>query len=216
MAVPSFVWGEYDAESFTNSLNAAYTEIVKWKPNIFPVPLGNVGKKFVQELSRLFRAYAEGSALESVALRATTVMSILLLQKPARNSKPKDNSSCLERRLQLWQVGDVNTLVLEGRCLQKRLAKNLSRNRREQDLMRSFSNLMFKGKVKAALDLLTRKGKGGVLHIRDRINKEDPSSPTVLDILKSKHPPLQPANIEALIQDPSTPPSEIHLLSMTI
>ena len=68
---------------------------------------------------------------------------------------------------------------------------------------------MFKGKVRAALDLLSQKGKGGVLHIRDQINKEDPSSPTVLNILKSKHPPSQPATIDALIQNP-LPPSEIH------
>ena len=105
MATPSFVWGENDAESFINCLNAAYAEVVKWKLSIFPVPLGNTGERFIQELSRLFQAYAEGSALESVTLRATTVVSILLLQKPARNSKPKDNSSCLECRLRIWQVG---------------------------------------------------------------------------------------------------------------
>ena len=61
MAAPSFVWAKKDAESFTNSLNAAYIKVVKWKPNIFSFPLGNTGKNFVQELSRLLRAYAERS-----------------------------------------------------------------------------------------------------------------------------------------------------------
>ncbi len=104
MADPTFVWGPCDAETFTHSLTAAYTEVVHWKRNLFRVPYGNSGKKFVQELSRLFRAYADQSALESVALQAITVMSILLLQRPARNCKAKDLASCLERRLNQGRI----------------------------------------------------------------------------------------------------------------
>ena len=85
-----------------------------------------LGKKFVLEFSRFFRAYAEGSALESVALRAITVMSILLLQKPARNSKSKDHSACLERRLLIWQAEDINNLVLEGKMPPEVPPKNLT------------------------------------------------------------------------------------------
>ena len=39
--------------------------------NLFKVPLGNVGKSFVAELSRLYNAFASGSALESIVLMAT-------------------------------------------------------------------------------------------------------------------------------------------------
>ncbi len=99
MANPSFVWGEHDAETFMHSVTAAYAEVVHWRKNTFPVPYGNAGKKFVSELSTLYRAYAEGSALESIALKAVTVMSMLLLQKPSCNSKRRDHSACLERRL---------------------------------------------------------------------------------------------------------------------
>ena len=38
--------------------------------NLFKVPLGNVGKSLVAELSRLYNAFASGSALESIALMA--------------------------------------------------------------------------------------------------------------------------------------------------
>ena len=38
--------------------------------NLFKVPLGNVGKSFVGELSRLYNAFASGSALESIVLMA--------------------------------------------------------------------------------------------------------------------------------------------------
>ena len=89
------------------SVTAAYSEVVHWKNNIFSVPYGNAGKKIVTELSKLYRAFAERTALESIALKATTVMSVLLLQKPSHKSKPKDHSACLERRLRSWTEGDV-------------------------------------------------------------------------------------------------------------
>ena len=95
MSTPIFTWGELDSTSFTNSAN---DEAVHWKMNLFRVPYGKAGKSFVSELARLFKSFAEGSALESVALKACTLMPILL-QKPARKSKPKDHILCLERRL---------------------------------------------------------------------------------------------------------------------
>ena len=64
---------------------------------VFSVPYGNAGKSFVSELSRArararARAsleFAHGSALETVALKAVSVVSILILQKPFRASKPR-------------------------------------------------------------------------------------------------------------------------------
>ena len=47
---------------------------------------------------------------------------------------------------------------------------------------------MYQGKTHAALQLLTDKGKGGVLHLHDIINNEGPNPTTVKDVLKSKHP----------------------------
>ena len=87
------------SESFIDSLHATYTEVVHWRPNYFRLPNGNAGKSFVSELARLFKAFATGSALESIALKAATVLPILLLQKPSRNSKVKVHISCLERRI---------------------------------------------------------------------------------------------------------------------
>ena len=151
MANPSFVCGMLDAETFMHSVTAAYAEVVHWRRNTFSVPYGSAGKKFVSELSKLYRAYAEGSALEPIALKATTVMSLLLLQKPSRNSKSRDHSACLERRLRAWTEGDINNLILEGRTLQNRLPKISSSTNDEKNLVRAFSNLMFKGKTSAAL-----------------------------------------------------------------
>ena len=106
-AKPSFTWGSFDSATFINSLNATYDEVVHWKPNFFKVPYGNTGKSFVSKLSRLYRAFATGSAMESIAMKAAIVLPILLLQKPFRNSKANKHSACLERRLKTWQNGDL-------------------------------------------------------------------------------------------------------------
>ena len=57
------------------------------------IPNGKVGEKFLKELSHLFRSYAEGSSLESVALTAAFLFPILVLQKPSPKLKSKEADS---------------------------------------------------------------------------------------------------------------------------
>ena len=112
MVDPRFVWGGIDADSLMHSITAAYAEVVNWRRNIFAIPLGNAGKGFVNELACLFKAYAERTALEAIALTATMVIPSLLLQKPHRSSKTRDHIAYLGR-LQLWKAGNINSLILE-------------------------------------------------------------------------------------------------------
>ena len=86
------------------------------------------------ELSRLFRAYGEGTALESIALKAAMIAPSLLLQKPHRTSKSKDRVECLQRRLEMWRLGDINGLILEGQVL----------------------NIVYRGHVSKQLPILTK------------------------------------------------------------
>jgi len=74
-----------------------------------------MGKAFVVEITRMFRAYADASALESIALKAAMVMPALLLQKPHPKSKVKDHINHLECLLQLWKE---KKLMEEGRTIQ--------------------------------------------------------------------------------------------------
>ena len=67
----------------------AYFDVVHWQKNTFTLPFGKAGKGFVFELSRLLRAYVDGTAPESIALMATIALSVLLLQKPLYHSKQK-------------------------------------------------------------------------------------------------------------------------------
>ena len=68
----NFRWGNIDEETFAKSVSLSYEEIVHWRWNLFKVPSGKAGKSFVCELGRLFQAYGDGSALESVALADQT------------------------------------------------------------------------------------------------------------------------------------------------
>ncbi len=165
---PIFTWGEKDPQSFCELLQAIYKEVVHWRKNCFMIPLGNAGKSFVNELCRLYNAFADASALEGVALMATIVLPILVLQQPHNRSKTKEHISCLERRLKAWKDGDLESLVEEGRAIQHRLPKSRP-HQSGPNVARNFANLMFSGKTHAALDLLSNNGKGRILQI-DNIN----------------------------------------------
>ena len=99
------------------SITAAFEEVVHWKGNLFSVPRGNCGCSFVKELARLFSAYAEASGLEAIAMKAVTVLCVLLLQRPHPRSKYHEHQSCLKRRLALWVDGDISSLLFEGHSL---------------------------------------------------------------------------------------------------
>ena len=205
MSTPTFTWGKFSGSAFAKSLDATYSKVVHWRRNCFTVPFGKAGKDFVRELSRLYSAYGSASALESVALKAALVFPILLLQKPSRASKTKHHITHLERRLRWWSNGELDELAREGRAIQQRLPKN-GLTKVNSNLARSFSNLMFMGKCKAALDLLSREEKGGILHLDDLVNPDNPNSPTVRESLISKHPVGQPVYNSCIIpnepQDP--------------
>ena len=205
-ADPLFTWGPHDGQSFIETVTAAYDEVVHWRPNLFLVPFGNAGKQFVLELARLYRAFAEGSALESIALKATTVLTILALQRPFRNSKAKTHSHYLGRRLTTWLNGDLQDLLCEGRTIQSRCFKASSAGRskasHQPNIARKFANMMFQGKCSAALSVLSDRNASGVLGPDDVL----PSGETVSHVLRSKHPPPQTINDEACPPPAIDPP----------
>ena len=77
LVVQVFLWGNHSAADFANILEATYSEVVHWRRNCFAVPFGKAGREFVDELSKLYLSFASASALESIALKAATVLPIL-------------------------------------------------------------------------------------------------------------------------------------------
>ena len=203
---PNFQWGNLDGSCFISELDKVYLEVIHWKKNSFAVPRGSAGKAFVlAELARLFRAVGEGSSLESVALKAIFVVYILLLQKPSRISKDKDHTLQLEQWLKQWRDGNLLELVAEGRAIQGRLKSHLPKLS-EAQLVRNFSKLMFEGKTKAALRLISGYQRDGVLNLDEIADSASPGH-CVRDVLQAKHPPAQPLDPKYLLQHWADPPS---------
>lgn len=206
---PRFTWGEVDGESFADQLVACYKEVVHWRRNVFKIPSGKAGKDFVKELVNLLKAFTDRSTLESVALRAAMVMPSLLLQKASRTSKPKDCVNQLKRRMIDWKKGNISALLHEGRTIQKRLPSMGHGAMPENTLVRTFTQLMAKGKVKDALRVLSQQAKGRVLPLDEAV----PGSPnrTVRQVLEEKLPPAKPLCPSA-VEEVSTLPDTHHVI----
>ena len=205
IADPSFSWGNFDSETIIAHMKEAYDEVVHWKMNLFLIPFGSVGKSFITELARLYRAVATSSAQESIALKASTVLTVLALQKPYPKSKAKVHVKYLERRMQSWSDGMILDLLAEGRTIQKRTFKGLatSAGRKAPSLARSFAKQMFQGKCHSAFQLLEEEsGSAGVLGEYHAL----PSGQTVSEVLQSKHPAAQGLKQEALLSPDTFPP----------
>ena len=213
LSQPDFTWGpeEVSSDQFINSVRGAYSEAVHWRRNIFSVPSGRVGKAFVSELTIMFKAYADGSALESIALTAAMLLPLLLLQKPHKRSKAREHTQCLERHLASLKKGDIETLLCEGRTIQNRLSRSHMSHQNDESTTRIFAKLMFQGKTKSALRLITEQKRGDILHLDNVIDSCGTSDNplTVREALLAKHPAGQPVSVDTLINS-STEPPDVH------
>ena len=203
---PNFMWGSHDGGSSSRVLNSVFKEVIHWKRNLFKIPLGRFGKLFTAELSRLYSAFATGSAIEPIALLASSVFPSLMLQNPNKKSKVKAHRSILEKRLVQWENGDFQSLLVECRSIQSRFLKCPFSGPKKPNLSRSFANLMFQGKTAEAIQLLSDNEKGKVLHLDDLVE----SGVSVKDVLKCKHPVKQPVDFECVAQSRLNNTSDFH------
>ena len=134
------VWGLHTIQDLSQIINATYNETTKWRKNLFNIPSGATGKRFVEEMTKLINNWNNKSPLANVALKALFIMPALLLQKPFKTSKSKDHVKSLERRLELWAEGDFDELIRECRVIQERL-QNSTANK-IASITKRFSDLM--------------------------------------------------------------------------
>lgn len=79
----------------------------------------------------------------------------LLLQKPnKKKSKAREHLNALERRVGLWEEGNINELLEEIRTIQERLPSNITPMNIEKTSFK-LKQLIEKGNVNGALRLLT-------------------------------------------------------------
>ena len=186
------IWGNHTKDDIYQIFQAMYNEIVLWRRNVFLVPSGANGKRFVSETTKWLQRWVDDSeSYKDIALTVVMVMPALLLQKPSYKSTAKQHSLCLERRFRLWDEGDFDALMRESRTIQKAL-KTYPNKQRDAQFSKTFAKLVFMGKINAALKMLDKHEGGGVLNL----------SNDVINSLKSKHPEAQEADKSVLIHGP--------------
>ena len=181
-------WGEYTGNELTTAISDIYIEVVQWQRNLFNVPTGKAGEMFIDEVRKVIKLFTTGSDFEPIALTILMIMFPLLLQKPSRSSKCKDHVRYLEKRLSMWQEGQLKLLVSESRAIQNRLTKK-KRSSEEQE--KAFVRLMLQGKISAAMRFIGSQS-SSILPITDK----------VLSGLKEKHPPPTEASTGNTIKGP--------------
>ena len=202
-----FRWGDKDGKTFINSIELCYSEIVHWRKNLFRVPTG-----FVQELARLFRTFADSSALESVAMRAAMVMPALLIQKPHQRPRTKEHAKHLEQRLKLWSEGDLDALLNEGRTIQTELKHHFRQKKTNNTQIGPKFCQAIDGRESASS---TTPAKPKQQQWPLTLGLPGQSEPkTVQEILQAKHPPQHPAKPTSPVdsdtqQQPSAEPHAI-------
>ena len=124
--------------------------------------------------------------METIVLKATTILCIFIFQKPHRSSKSQDHVACLVRRPSTRKTGDIESLLQEGRTIQSRLPKHGIYSKDEESTARALSRLTLE-KSKAALQLISEQSKGTVLCLDNTIPSCNPDvePQTVREVLTS-------------------------------
>ena len=131
-----------------------YLTIVFWRKNLFLLPSGKAGRKFIGEVSRLMSEWLHDLPLKDIAFKAIMVIPSLLLQKPSQKSKSKEYFRALERRLELWQSGEVMEQLKESDTIQKNM-KATNKTTSINEISKKFTREMRKGNVHNAMKPLT-------------------------------------------------------------
>ena len=104
----------------------------------------------------------------------------------------------LERRLELWESGEVTELLKESDTIQRNM-KATNKTTSINEISKKFAREMRKGNIHNAMKLLTNNMKNGVL----------PLNKKTLEQLKQKHPQRRDADPEIMLPDK---PEEIRLI----
>ena len=129
-------------------IDDAYEQTVFFKQNLMRIPSGNVTKQFISELTLwITELNNRNSSINSHAIKAFMVLPDLLLQKPTRRSKAKENSQALKRRLDEWNKGNIRGLLKEAKQVQTKLDAYHKSHRSNEAIAKTFSSLISDGKI---------------------------------------------------------------------
>ena len=148
------------------------------------------GRDFIDEIIKHIHDWNNGTEMQHTALKAAFVLLAVGLQKTSKKSKAKDHQECLARRLVLWKEGEIDTLLRDGRLIQRHLDR--SRKADPPNKAKIFAKLVMEGQIHSALSYLSEENYGGAL----------PLSEQVMEQLAYKHPKAQQAKLGSVLFGP--------------
>ena len=158
--------------------------------NLFLLQKGKTGKLFIDELTKLFNSWIDDLPLKKITMKAVMIMPSFLLQKPLKESKSKDHLKALERRMELWQSGDLLELIQESLTIQRNL-KSVKGSKTVAQISKKLVGEPQKVNVNGALKLLTDNIDHGILPLND----------DTISKLKMKHPQASAPDPIVLLPD---------------
>ena len=198
--------GDLDTDSSCQVINAAYAEALHFRPNLFSVPAGTAGEKYVTTIARLFQCFGDSAAGEGMAIKTSMVAAQLLLQQPARMVDRRDHTNCLERRLRIWSDGNIDLLMREARTIEQQIKEASLRSsktnstRDYDDDARRFAALVMDGKMGTAARMLDNDSRGALHSLDNTIGDQ-----TVRKVLRDKHPSAAPLHVDAVMDGEPLP-----------
>ena len=174
-----------------NKFNEMYNKVVHWRKSLFLLPSGSTGKRFIEKMTRLINNWKFRSEQDTIAMKALMVLPTLMFQKTSLTSKSKDNVEILKQRLNQWEDGQIEKLLIESKTIQERLFKDNVKNQSSNRKTTLFARFMENGKVNKALKLLESSEKGRIL----------PLTEETFEMLLEKHPKASEASNDILIEE---------------
>ena len=154
------------------------------------LPTGEAGKDYIDEITRLLNEWIQDSAMKQIPCNVIMVMPSLILQKPSRNSKAKDHSEAIQRRMILWQSGDLLQLFKEAETIEKGQKDSIKQKSIAQ-LSKKFVEYVNKGNINSAIKRLSNDMESDILPLND----------ITLNLLKQKYSCESEADKQFLIDD---------------
>ena len=193
-------WGDMEGEvAIKDTINKTYNEIIKWRKNLFLLPRGKVGTEFIKELTRLIRlSTTTENKWFRLSLAMVHIFIPMMLQKPSAKSKAKDHAKYLDKRLKLWQTGDIKSIMNENTEIQNKLKQGQEKKKERKEA--AFSRLMLLGKVSQAMKFINSEDDTrGVHSLTDEIKQ----------LLQEKHPEASSASADILLPTNATAPEPV-------
>ena len=193
----SILWKGLTLDEAISWVNDVYQEVVFWRTHfLFEPPVCKATSKMINEITKLINEYNQNSPYGKFALKLIMILPNLLLQKPHRDSKYSENIASMQRRLSLWENGEIQVLLGEANMKQSRVEEHRSGRNIEEDEPRKFGNLMKVGKVNPALRILAEDHPKGIL----------PLTRETRQALMDKHPPSRKPPNHTKLEGPTSPP----------